>query len=299
MADASAVVISRLIGGLGNQMFQYATGRAVAERHGVPLLLDISGFQGYDLRRYELDAFTIGAGIASDAQLAAFTRLPQQQGLWAGVRRRLIGALSQSILREASYTYDARIEDAKPPVLLDGYWQSEKYFAQLAPVLRREFTLKDDLLNQANREMLREIEAAGAQAVSLHVRRGDYVSNPHTAQYHGVCTPAYYQAAVEQMSRQVANPHFFIFSDDPAWVQANLKLSHATTLVQVNDADHGMFDLALMRSCRHHIIANSSFSWWGAWLNSAPDKIVIAPATWFAQAGNDTRDLIPSSWIRL
>lgn len=296
--DPSAVVVSRLLGGLGNQMFQYAVGRAVAERHGVPLLLDISGFKDYDLRCYELDAFSISAGIASEAQLAAFTRLPQQQGFWAGLRRRLVGALSQSVLREASYTYDARIETTRPPVLLDGYWQSEKYFAHLAPVLRRELTLKGGL-DTANREMLGQIAGAGTRAVSLHVRRGDYVSNPHTAQYHGACTLDYYRSAVEWMSRQIASPHFFVFSDDPAWVQANLDIPHATTLVQVNDADHGIFDLTLMKSCGHHIIANSSFSWWSAWLNPSPDKIVIAPQQWFRESANDTRDLLPSAWIRL
>lgn len=294
----SNVVISRLIGGLGNQMFQYAVGRAVADRHCVPLLLDVSGFRDYDLRRYELDAFAICAGIASEEQLAAFTRPTQRQGLWTGLKKRLIGALSQSVLREMSFTYDARIETARPPVFLDGYWQSEKYFAHLALMLQREFALKDSL-DQANREVLRQIEGAGARAVSLHVRRGDYVSNPQTAQYHGVCTIDYYRSAVERMSRHVASPHFFIFSDDHAWVQANLDLPHATTLLQVNDADHGMFDLTLMKSCGHHIIANSSFSWWGAWLNPSPDKIVIAPHHWFRESANDTGDLLPSAWIRL
>lgn len=299
MAESASVVIARLIGGLGNQMFQYAAGRAVAERGGVPLLLDVSGFENYELRRYELGGFAISSGIANKAQLAAFIPVPPQRGLWAALQRRLIGSLSRSVLREAHYTYDSRIELVQPPVLLDGYWQSEKYFAHIAPILRREFTLRPGLMNAANTDMLREIEAAGGQAVSLHVRRGDYVSNPHTAQYHGICTADYYLAAAARIAQQVENPHFFVFSDDPAWVQANLKLSHVTTLVQCNDAGNGLLDMALMRACRHHIIANSSFSWWGAWLNDSPDKIVVAPARWFAQAGNDTRDLIPSAWIRL
>lgn len=299
MADSSSVVVARLIGGLGNQMFQYAAGRAIAEKYGVPLLLDVSGFQNYELRRYELDGFAISSSIASEEQLAAFPPVPNKKGLWAALQKRLIGTLSRSILREARYTYDSRIETVQPPVLLDGYWQSERYFAQIATILRREFTIKAGLLNPANIEMLGEIEKAGGQAVSLHVRRGDYVSNPQTAQYHGICTADYYLVAAARIAQHVENPHFFVFSDDPAWVQANLKLLHMTTLVQVNDADNGLLDMALMRACRHHIIANSSFSWWGAWLNDSPDKIVIGPARWFAQAGNDTRDLIPSAWIRL
>lgn len=296
--DPSTVVITRLIGGLGNQMFQYAAGRAVAERHGVPLLLDVSGFKDYDLRRYELNVFAIFAGIAGEEQLTAIIRPPQQQGLWGGLKKRLIGALSQSVLQEASFTYDARIEAARPPLFLDGYWQSEKYFAHLAPAMRREFTLKSGL-DQANIEMLRQIKGAGSGAVSLHIRRGDYVNNPHTAQYHGVCSLDYYRAAVQRMSQRVASPHFFVFSDDHAWVQTNLDLPHATTLVQVNDAEHGMFDMELMKSCGHHIIANSSFSWWGAWLNPSPDKVVIAPLQWFREPSNDTRDLLPPAWIRL
>ena len=299
MADHRSVVITRLIGGLGNQMFQYAAGRAVAEHGGVPLLLDVSGFQNYELRRYELGGFAISSGIASEEQLAAFPHVPHQKGLWAALQKRLIGSLSRSILREAHYTYDSRIKTVRLPVLLDGYWQSERYFAQIATILRREFTIKAELLNPANVEMLGKIEKAGGQAVSLHVRRGDYVSNPHTAQYHGICTADYYLMAAARIAQHVVNPHFFVFSDDPVWVQANLKLSQMTTLVQVNDAENGLLDMALMRACRHHIIANSSFSWWGAWLNESPDKIVIAPARWFARVGNDTRDLIPSTWIRL
>lgn len=292
------MIIVRLIGGLGNQMFQYAAGRAVAERHRVPLLLDVSGFRDYPLRRFELHAFAIRAAIADEVQLAAFTRPSSQAGLWAGLRRRLIGALSPSVLREASFTYDQRIESVRPPVFLDGYWQSEKYFSHLAPLLGSEFSLQDGL-NEPNVDMARQISAAGGRAVSLHIRRGDYVSNAHTAQYHGVCSLDYYRAAVELLSSRVAEPHFFVFSDDHAWVQENLEIPFPTTLVQVNSADHGMFDMALMKSCAHHIIANSSFSWWGAWLNPRPDKIVVAPRQWFRDAAHDTRDLIPDAWTRL
>jgi len=296
--DSSPMVVSRLIGGLGNQMFQYAVGRAISARHDIPLLLDITGFNEYSLRRYELDAFTICADIATDAQLATFALLPRKQVLWSALRKYLLATQSQSVFREASYRYDDRIEALIPPVLLDGYWQSEKYFAHLGPVLRREFTLKGGI-DSANGAMLSQILGAEARAVSLHVRRGDYVSNPETAKYHGVCTLDYYRLAIEQMSLRISSPHFFIFSDDPDWVQDSLSIPHATTLVQINDADHGMFDLELMKSCDHHIIANSSFSWWGAWLNPSTDKIVIAPKQWFRESANDTRDLLPSAWIRL
>jgi hypothetical protein len=297
MSDRDVVVV-KLIGGLGNQMFQYAAGRAVAHRHGVPLLLDTSGFASYELRRYELDGLAICADIANEEQRPKLTGTAGKRNVWSALERWLAGALSQTVLREASFTYDARIETAKPPVYLDGYWQSEKYFFDLAQILRQEFEIRDRL-DDPNCEMLQQIKAVGRSAVSLHVRRGDYVSNSHTAQYHGVCSMDYYRAAVKRMSHDVVTPHFFIFSDDHTWVQENLDLEHASTLVKVNDADHGTFDLTLMKSCAHHVIANSSFSWWGAWLNPSNEKIVIAPSQWFARASNDTRDLLPASWIQL
>lgn len=295
------MVVVRLLGGLGNQMFQYAAGQAVALRHQAPLLLDLTGFEQYDLRRFELHEFAISARPARDEELVPFRSTPptRKSSLSLRILDRFRLFKPSSILREATFTYDSRIEKVTLPVCLDGYWQSEKYFSDIAPVIRREFTLKSEV-DIANLGVQRQIQAAGNRSVSLHVRRGDYVSNPHTSQYHGVCTLEYYRLAVERIARQVLHPHFFVFSDDHEWVRENLHFPDYTmTQVQVNDPDHGIFDLTLMKSCAHQIIANSSFSWWGAWLNPSNEKIVIAPAQWFARAGNDTRDLLPASWIRL
>jgi hypothetical protein len=136
-------------------------------------------------------------------------------------------------------------------------------------------------------------------SVSLHVRRGDYVTNTTTAQFHGTCSLAYYHAAVDYIAAQVSDPHFFVFSDDLDWVAKNLPILHLTTLVDVNGPDRGVADMSLMTACQHHIIANSSFSWWGAWLNPSTRKIVVAPKRWFNQVGHDTRDLLPESWVKL
>lgn len=279
-------------------MFQYATGRAIAHRYNLPLLLDASGFAHYDLRRYELGELSIQARLATDAELAR-----------AGVKVKaptLFKRLSMAVgfnrpanqLKEASFTYDARVEQITPPVYLDGYWQSERYFSNIADLLRQEFMLKVPL-DVANEQMSAQIRETGASAVSLHIRRGDYVNNPQTAQYHGICSLDYYRAAVDYIASRVSEPHFFVFSDDHAWVTDNFRLKHAVTLVDVNGADRGVCDMALMKACRHHIIANSSFSWWGAWLNPSVEKIVVAPARWFNQATQDTRDLIPPEWMRL
>lgn len=294
------MIVSRLIGGLGNQMFQYSVVRALSQRTNANLFIDVSGFAHYNLRRYELGEFNIKAQVITERQLKALHVRSKAPTMLNRMMTRL-GHFKTSpnvILREASFTYDDRIESALPPVYLDGYWQSEKYFARVAHELRSEFSLRDQW-NNSNAEMAAQIQAAGAGAVSLHIRRGDYVSNEQTAQYHGVCSLDYYRSAISHILGKVARPHFFVFSDDHAWAKNNLQIASPTTFVQVNSADNGIYDMMLMKTCRHHIIANSSFSWWGAWLNPHEEKVVVAPRQWFKQSTNDTRDLIPASWIRL
>jgi len=292
-------VVVNLIGGLGNQMFQYAVGRSVAQTHGVPLLLDTRGFDAYPLRHFELGNFNINARVASQTELDAFNPAhPGKMGFLPKLLKRLGIGQSEWVLREASFTYDARVQTVTPPVYLDGYWQSERYFSHIADSLRSEFTLKEEF-DPANLDMARQIAAAGSGAVSLHIRRGDYVTNAHTAQYHGVCPLEYYHAAVAYIAGQVENPHLFVFSDDHGWVREQFNVGYPMTLVQINDPHRGVNDMMLMKSCQHHIIANSSFSWWGAWLNPSAEKIVVAPARWFGAADHDTRDLIPDGWVRL
>ena len=147
------------------------------------------------------------------------------------------------------------------------------------------------------RGLVRRIDAVNA--VSLHVRRGDYVDNPSTNRWHGICSLDYYQRALDYIGFHAEAPHLFVFSDDQKWTRANLRFAAATTFVEINPPDRGYRDMSLMARCRHHIIANSSFSWWGAWLNPSHEKIVVAPKQWFSAARNDTRDLIPPGWVRL
>ncbi len=293
------MVIASLIGGLGNQMFQYAAARALADRHNAPLLLDTSGFEDYPLRRFELGELKIRAEIATPHHLD--TIRPQQFKNKLG---RILSHLESSLRRpgkirifnERSFAYDANFFEQSPPIYLNGYWQSERYFLDSARAIREDFTLKLPL-DSACQNVLGNIKQT--TSVSLHVRRGDYVTNTTTAQFHGTCSLAYYQAAVGYIAAQVTDPHFFVFSDDLDWVGKNLHVPYLTTLVDVNGPDRGVADMALMSACQHHIIANSSFSWWGAWLNSAENKIVVAPQRWFNQASHDTRDLLPESWVKL
>ena len=142
-------------------------------------------------------------------------------------------------------------------------------------------------------------EIAACNAVSLHVRRGDYAADPVVTSMHGLCPLDYYDRAVEYVLGRVSDPAFFLFSDDPDWVREHLKLRGSVSVVDHNGPDSGSEDLRLMSLCRHHIIANSTFSWWGAWLDPRPDKLVIAPKRWFADESLDTSDLLPAGWVKL
>jgi hypothetical protein len=298
---AVKIVVARLIGGLGNQMFQYAAGRALALRCGAALKLDLSGFAVYPKRHYELDDFPICAAPASDADRAAFGL--RAAGVLADLGRRVrrllridMGPAGSPIYSERHFHFDAQVRNLTPPVYLDGYWQSEKYFADCAEMLRQEFTPRVPL-DAENAAMAARI--AAVNAVSLHVRRGDYVSELDVSRYHGICPPDYYRSAVDYIAQRVPGIHLFVFSDDQHWVRENLRFDLPTTLVAANSPDRGFRDMQLMARCRHHIVANSSFSWWGAWLNPSPAKIVIAPSRWFGADNIDTRDLIPESWVKL
>jgi hypothetical protein len=300
MTNLERLVVTRSIGGLGNQMFQYAAGRALARRCGADLKLDLSGFATYPKRRYELGDFPICATPASETDLAA---LGLPAGLQDGWRRRVrrllrMGAEPEAapIYRERHFHFDANVRDLRPPVYLDGYWQSEKYFAEYAGLLRQEFTPHVPL-DPENAAMAARIDAVNA--VSLHVRRGDYVNELDVSRYHGVCPPDYYGSAVDYIAQRVQDIHLFVFSDDQDWVRDNLRLGPPTTLVAANSPDRGFRDMQLMARCRHHIVANSSFSWWGAWLNPSAAKIVVAPKRWFGAGNIDTRDLLPESWMKL
>jgi len=293
------VVVAALIGGLGNQLFQYAVARSLADRHGASLLLDTSGFENYPLRRYELGELNIRADIAQPEDLLFFKR--RQHMSWLGKTfDRMVSKFhpdgNSRIFNEKAFVYDQNIYQQIPPVYLSGYWQSERYFSDKADAIRVDLSLRRPL-DQVCQVFIESIRKTNS--VSLHVRRGDYVSNAVTARLHGTCSLDYYRAGVAHIASIIEDPHFFIFSDDMDWVAHNLPLTHMSTLVDVNGADRGIMDMALMKACRHHIIANSSFSWWAGWLNPSPDKIVVAPRRWFNEANHDTSDLLPASWVQL
>lgn len=294
------MVIVKLIGGLGNQLFQYAAGRRLAFVRRAELKLDVTGLDdpGYrTVRHYELAPFECLQALASRKEVAKY--LGTSSGILSRLAHRLGRKdvqLPKSYIKEAHYHFDQRILELTDDVYLDGYWQSERYFADITETIRKEVTVKGPPGGQ-NAELVREI--VGCQAVSLHVRRGDYITDPITSQVHGICGLDYYAQAVVHIAGKVSQPVFFAFSDDPAWVREHLSLPYPLHILDHNDAARCYEDLRLMSLCRHHIIANSSFSWWGAWLNPRPDKIVVAPKRWFSNYDADTRDLFPEGWVCL
>jgi len=293
------MIIVKLMGGLGNQMFQYAAARRLAFANCAVLKVDLSWFKESagvaTPRHYELHALAIEENFATPEEVNRLV-----SGAANPVRRiagRLISSLSRkAYIRESHFHFTPSLLILSGDVYLEGYWQSEKYFDDVTDIIRREFTVKNapDEWNRRIGEAVSETDS-----VSLHMRRGDYVASKVASDYHGVCSLDYYHAAISKITGQLRTPHFFIFSDDPAWAKENLQVDHPATFVDHNDPDHGFEDLRLMSLCKHHIIANSSFSWWGAWLGSDPHKIVIAPKRWFNDERIDISDLLPDSWLRM
>lgn len=292
------MIVSHLIGGLGNQMFQYAVGRSRALALGVEVRLHVVDFPDYGLHQgFELDRVFDGLfQLASAGEVHSILGWRSCQPCRRALKNRYFSALRGArFVVEPEFRYWPGILSIQDPSYLVGYWQSEKYFADIQQIIRSDFTFKQELTKQ-NAELAERM--AKCNAVSLHVRRGDYANNPKTNAAHGLCSLNYYHAAINHIAEHIDSPEFFIFSDDIAWVKENLDIGFPCAYVDHNQGMESHNDMRLMSLCRHHIIANSSFSWWGAWLNSRPDKIVVAPQRWFAN-GTRSEDLIPGGWVTL
>lgn len=292
------MIITHLIGGLGNQMFQYAAAHALSIKLNTELRLDISSFANYQLHQgFELQRiFNCVSKVASKEDIddiLGWQSFPVIKRIL--LRPKMRAFRCKKLVVEPHFQYWAGINNIVKDSYLDGYWQSEKYFIGAEEQIREDFLFKLPMQHE-NLELAKKIFQV--EAVSLHVRRGDYASNPQNVATHGLCSIEYYQAAIALIAKKVKTPYFFVFSDDINWVKNNLKLDFPHEYVDYNHGKESFNDMRLMSLCKHNIIANSSFSWWGAWLNSNTKKIVIAPKQWFA---NDTitQDLIPENWVRL
>jgi len=286
------LIVTHLFGGLGNQLFQFAFGKALATRLGVELRLDARYFD--KPRPDELCIHHFG----HDTPDADRRRLPamRHDGLLPYIAAKM-RATPYTMFKESGLKYDPAAEALGDNTYLKGYWQSELYFRDQADVVRNSLSVVTPPTPE-NARVLEDLDRV--LAVSLHVRRGDYVSNPKFNATHGTCDLDYYRRAADLVAgRAGRDVVFYAFSDEPDWVRENLKLPHEMRIISHNGAAHNYEDIRLMRHCAHHIIANSSFSWWGAWLNPDKDKMVVTPDRWFASPSMQDHNLLPPEWIRL
>lgn len=278
-----------LKGGLGNIFFQYAAGKSLAVRNKTSLRLDLSHY--VSLRDMfarnlvkELGCFRM------DAELF----VPSLPG--KAINCFTLGVLSKELsFKEKYFGYDPAVMKLGNKSKLDGYFQSEKYFQEIEPVIRKSLQFRMPFSDRRVSDYEKKI--AESNSVAVHIRRGDYLKKS----LHNICTEDYYYRSIEYMRESLAHPHFFVFSDDIEWCRANIG-SGEHDFVGINIARQRLADFHLMSLCKHAIISNSSFSWWAAWLNSSTEKTIVSPGRWFndevmnAQA---LRDTIPGSWIRI
>lgn len=269
------MILAKITGGLGNQLFQYAVGRAVAMHHQVSLKLDITAYESYELHNgYRLDQFNIEAGIASREEISRLKGAKPWP--WIILRRAGLGKKKTYYQEKQRTIYDPAVFEENERYL-DGYWQNESYFSSIKDTLLRELS---PLAPLSSRAYACALQIREVNAVSIHVRRGDYLNHPEI----GVLDVNYYKKAVNYINTKVKNPVFFVFSNDLEWCEKHLRFIDEPKYFMSMQSE--IDDLMLMSKCQHNVIANSSFSWWAAWLNLCPNKIVIAPKNWMARNPN-------------
>lgn len=292
------MIVIQLMGGLGNQMFEYAAGLSLAKRNHTTLKIDLSWFGtlGDDdvKREYELDCFNLNQDFVDINKLLILSKEPR---LAQGIKIKLAKARGKSVLgryTETELNYNISFKKLTDNTYLNGYFQSEKYFNSIRPDIIKAFSFRKTP-SKKNPDIIKL--AKSTNSVSLHVRRGDYVTNMDAHSFHGLKGNDYYEEAMRIVGTKVDSPKYFIFSDDIAWCKQNLPVPKNSIFVDHNTK--GAEDLRIMTQCKNNIIANSSFSWWGAWLNQNPNKLVIAPREWFVDSSMDSSDIIPNTWKRL
>lgn len=273
------MIVIKITGGLGNQMFQYAAAKSISIEKKQKLFLDIDSFNSYALHKYGLHHFALRANIFKKP---------------SNLKKRIIKFFgNKQKYKEVDFSFNSNFFYLKgSPLILVGYFQSELYFRKYEKEIREDF----QIVSALKPITLKTIDfIKSVNAVSIHFRRGDYIGNS----IHETDKTEYYKVAMKNVESKVENPVYFIFSDDINWVRENFETSFETHYIDFNDSESNYEDLKLMSSCKHNIIANSSFSWWGAWLNSNPDKIVIAPQKWFGDETLNYKDIIPQNWIKI
>lgn len=291
------MITVKLIGGLGNQMFQYACARRLALKNGVKLKLDLTFLLNrlprkiFMFRDYELGAFKIDENFTCLSKISFYFK--NLAFIIQFIKNKLVKFFRFSYLVEEinPFYFEPRILNLGKSAYLSGQWAHEKYFVDIAETIRQDFTLKKQL-DGKNKELADIISSTNS--VSIHVRRGDYTASG----VEQTCNLSYYQRAIDYIFKKVSNPVFFIFSDEPKWIKENFKVAHKCIVVENNKNPNSYFDIILMSLCKHNIVAESTFSWWGAWLNTNCGKIIIAPKKW-NNMESYADNVFANSWIKI
>lgn len=284
--------IVKFLGGLGNQMFQYAFYSALSKRHK-KVKADISGYKNYPLHNgFELEnIFNLDVKKAPTFKIKLYD--PSVRTWYIRKLRQILGLKKAYQVEINPFFYYENILKAEGPKLYWGYWQNQNYFIDIEQEIRTAFQFKNKL-SEKNQNLFQHI--CQSDSVSVHFRRGDYVGHESLG---GLCSPNYYKEAINIMETKVKDPTFFIFSDEIEWCKSNLSLPPQTVFIEGNNGTNSYVDMQLMSNCKHNIIANSSFSWWAAWLNQNPNKIVIAPSKWINDDQLNDSDIIPKTWLKI
>lgn len=280
----------RINGGLGNQLFQYATAYALAKKMNVSMQVDISEAMKYRVHPLRLDK--LSCSVPFSKKINIIDKILLHPRIISYSSKLLNRYYMEPNLRYCDFS--SRMENN---LFLIGYFQSELYFREYRTELLEEFRPKKNF--SPYQENIKK-KISSSNSLSIHIRRGDYISNPDASSVHGICDKAYFNRSIDYLQEKGViseKTNFFIFSDDIKWCRDNLNFPYETIFVE-GDSESPELDMWLMSYCNHHIISNSTFSWWGAWLNIYPNKCVIAPLDWFKTL-HDSTDIVPESWVRL
>ncbi len=297
------MIIIKIFGGLGNQMFQYAFARSLSIKYNRRLIIDKTYFnkENYPFNLhpkyypYKLNLYNTNNEFIS-SNISKYIK---------NVRRKRIYSIANPIVSHSFFrqyipeyfnqrNFSFKNTKKSKIAFIDGYWQKFKIVEEYKNDISKNLTLKDENISELNKKIINRISSTNS--VSVHFRRGDYISNPKFLANYEICSLKYYKSAMDYIKKIVNDAVFYIFSDDINWVKKNMNFEYSIVFIDNNEPDHE--HQYLMSQCKHNIIANSSFSWWGAWLNKNPDKIVIAPAKWFRSEDRKDDIYYPKSWVR-
>jgi hypothetical protein len=290
------MIIISIKGGLGNQLFQYAFGRKMSLLNNTKLYLDLSWYHDKNKdfpRQYVLDKFNINAEIANPVIINKIRGgFANYHSIYNRILKKICPFIFQNYVSERSIIFDPTIFKYNGDKYYDGFWMNYKYFMDINNIIIKELTVLVDIEISKN-ILISEIKSRNS--ISIHIRRGDYAKIHTTREFHGLLPKKYFESSIEKIVQLVNKPHFYFFSDDIAWVKANFNIAYPHSYVENSPDGKEYIDLIIMSMCKHNIIANSTYSWWAAWLNNNQEKIVIVPPVW-SKALPDSSEIVPKEW---